>query len=257
MACFSPSWASLITNCTPCRPRAFSERRNAVHNAPSSLSPIGEAEYLPPPVGAHPGGHHHGLGDHPTVDPGLAVSRVEEHVRVGRVGEAAVAEHGDLGVQVRADPAHLACGDPRVGTQRADQVVDLAGGDPVQASPPSPPRTAPGPPAGAAPGSEGKNDPARSFGIRNSTSPAGVVNVRGRCPFRYPCRSGVRSCGAALIAADNSASINACQNRLSRLPDPITDRAIVNTCGSRSFRWLSRRSPRTPTRQGAPRACRW
>ena len=40
-------------------------------------------------------------------------------------------------------------------------------------------------------GSEGKNDPARSLGIRNSRSPAVPDKVRSRCPVRAP----VRSCG--------------------------------------------------------------
>ena len=36
--------------------------------------------------------------------------------------------------------------------------------------------------------SEGKNDPARSFGIRSSRSPAVVVNVRDRLPLRCVVR---------------------------------------------------------------------
>ena len=39
MAALSPVWASEMTSWTPARPRAFSERRNAVQNAPSSVSP--------------------------------------------------------------------------------------------------------------------------------------------------------------------------------------------------------------------------
>ena len=39
IADFRPVWASLITSWTPARPRAFRPRRNAVQNAPSSLSP--------------------------------------------------------------------------------------------------------------------------------------------------------------------------------------------------------------------------
>ena len=38
-------------------------------------------EHLAAPVGADAGGDHDGLGDHPPADPGLAVGRVEEHVR--------------------------------------------------------------------------------------------------------------------------------------------------------------------------------
>ena len=39
MAFFRPVWASLITSWIPASPRAFRPRRNAVQNAPSSLSP--------------------------------------------------------------------------------------------------------------------------------------------------------------------------------------------------------------------------
>jgi hypothetical protein len=38
IAVFSPACASEMISCTPPRPRAFSDRRNAVQNAPSSLS---------------------------------------------------------------------------------------------------------------------------------------------------------------------------------------------------------------------------
>jgi hypothetical protein len=39
IAALRPACASLMTSCVPVRPRALSERRNAVQNAPSSLSP--------------------------------------------------------------------------------------------------------------------------------------------------------------------------------------------------------------------------
>jgi hypothetical protein len=39
IAAFRPVWASEMTSWTPPRPRAFSDRRNAVQNAPSSESP--------------------------------------------------------------------------------------------------------------------------------------------------------------------------------------------------------------------------
>ena len=57
--------------------------------------------------------------------------------------------------------------------------------------------------------SDGKNDPARSLGIRSSRSPAVVVSVRGRLPLRWAVRSAVRSHGPAPITAVSSASINA------------------------------------------------
>ena len=64
-----------------------------------------DAEDLAVAVGADADRDDHGLGDDLVVHPGLAVGRVQEHVRVGRRGKGAAAERGDLVVQVRADPA--------------------------------------------------------------------------------------------------------------------------------------------------------
>ena len=49
MAAFSPVWASDTTSCTPASPRALSERRNAVQNAPSSESPTSRPSTSRPP----------------------------------------------------------------------------------------------------------------------------------------------------------------------------------------------------------------
>jgi hypothetical protein len=92
----------------------------------------GEAEHLPMPVGGHAGGDHHRLGDHPAVDPRLAVGGIQEQVGKRGLGQAAVAEGGGLGVEVGADPGDLGLGDAGIGAQRPHQVIDLAGGDPVQ-----------------------------------------------------------------------------------------------------------------------------
>jgi hypothetical protein len=92
----------------------------------------GEPEDLPPAIGADAGGDHDRLRHDPVVHPGLAVGRVEEHVGKLLLGKGAVAERADLGVEIRADPAHLGFGDAGVGAQRFDQVVNLAGGDAVQ-----------------------------------------------------------------------------------------------------------------------------
>ena len=106
IAALSPSWASEMTSCATCRPRALSERRNAgPERAVLAVADV-EAEDLTVAVGAYRGGDHHGLGDHPPVDPGLAVRRVQEHVRVGVGLQRAVAERGDLLVEVGADPRH-------------------------------------------------------------------------------------------------------------------------------------------------------
>ena len=57
--------------------------------------------------------------------------------------------------------------------------------------------------------SDGKNDPARSFGIRSSRSPAVVVSVRDRRPvaLRRPLIGALPGAGAD--HAVSSASINA------------------------------------------------
>ena len=81
---------------------------------------------------AHPGGHHHGLSDDAAVDSGLAVGGVHEHIGEDLPGQRPVPEGCQLAVQVGADAADLALADAAVSTQGADQVVDLAGADPVQ-----------------------------------------------------------------------------------------------------------------------------
>jgi hypothetical protein len=82
--------------------------------------PDGEAQHLAAAVAAHPGGDHHRLGDHPAVDPGLAVGGVHEHIGEALAGQRAVPKGADLGIQVGADPAHLGLGDAAVSPQGAD-----------------------------------------------------------------------------------------------------------------------------------------
>jgi hypothetical protein len=119
IAALRPSWASEMTSCTPCRPRALRERRNAVQNAPSSLSPTSKPEDFAVAVRAHGGGHDHGLGDHAPVHPGLAVGRVEEDVRVGVGLQAPAAEGCDFLIEVGTDPGDLRLLEIPVSTPRA------------------------------------------------------------------------------------------------------------------------------------------
>ena len=95
----------------------------------------GEPEDLTATVRGDTGGDHDRLGHHPgplaalattgATDPGLAVGRIEEHVRELLVGQIPIGERCDLLVQVGADPRHLRLADPGLGTQRLNQVVDL------------------------------------------------------------------------------------------------------------------------------------
>ena len=113
------------------RPRVRSERRNAVQNAPSSLS-LTSNRALPGARRRRRRWRPPGLGHDPVVDAGLAVGGVQEHVWERHARQRAVPERGDLGIQVGADPRHLALADPGVGAQRLDQVIDLPGGRAVQ-----------------------------------------------------------------------------------------------------------------------------
>ena len=51
-----------------------------------------EAQDLAAAVAAHPGGHDHGLGDDPAVDPCLAVGGVHEHLREALASQGPVPE---------------------------------------------------------------------------------------------------------------------------------------------------------------------
>ena len=71
-----------MTNFTPSRPRTFSARRNGVQNPSFFRVSDVETEHFPASVGGYPDGNDDRLGHDPVVDPGFAVGRVEEHVRV-------------------------------------------------------------------------------------------------------------------------------------------------------------------------------
>jgi hypothetical protein len=93
-----PRWASGDDQLHPAKPTRL--------QAAEELGPEGtvlavadrEAEDLAAAVTAHPGGHDHRLGDHPAVDPCLAVGRVHEHVREDLAGQGAIPERRDLSV---------------------------------------------------------------------------------------------------------------------------------------------------------------
>src|SRR4051794_17947956 len=72
----------------------------------------------------------------------------------------------------------------------------------------------------------GKNDPSRSWGIRSSTSPAGVASNRSRAPLPSVTRVWVRSYFAAPARSVASASINSCMtirtdSRIRSTPSPV------------------------------------
>ena len=74
------------------------------------------------------------LRDHSIVDPGFAIGGVEEHMRVIDDSKAAISENGDVLVESHANTRHLGLGDTAVRTESLDEVIDLAGRDPVPIS---------------------------------------------------------------------------------------------------------------------------
>lgn len=62
-----------------------------------------EAEYLPSAVCGNPDRDHDRLRHDATSDAGFAIGRVDEHVRVARVVQAALPELGDVFVEIGAD----------------------------------------------------------------------------------------------------------------------------------------------------------
>jgi hypothetical protein len=93
--------------------------------------------------------------------------------------------------QIRAGLAHLGRGDAGVGAQCPHQVIDPSGRDSVQVGlHHREPRLIDPPPTSQ---QRGKDDPARSLGIRRSRFPAVVVSVRGREPLRWAVRASLRS----------------------------------------------------------------
>ena len=107
--------------------------------------------------------------------------------------------------------------------------------------------------------SDGKNDPTRTFGIRSSTSPAGVDSSRDRDPLRWFERVSIRSCGAAPIAAVSSASISSCipassSRRNSSFVSPSPSRASSSATRPSSswvIAWFSSMSCLVASHQGS------
>src|ERR1019366_6856612 len=79
----------------------------------------------------HAHGNHGGLADDARALTHLLVRGVEPDIRV-RLIERAIAELGELLIEQRADPAHLAATDAAA-TQGGHEVVDLARGRPLAA----------------------------------------------------------------------------------------------------------------------------
>ena len=72
--------------------------------------------------------------DDAVADAGFYVGGVAEQIGEGGVVESSLPEDGHLLVELGTDPRHLGLRDPRLGTERFDQVVDFSRRDPVHVS---------------------------------------------------------------------------------------------------------------------------
>ena len=91
-----------------------------------------EAEDFTAPISGDTYRDDNGLGHDPVVHAGLAIRRIQEHVRECHGAEVAAGERADFEVQVGADAGDFGLGDPGVGAEGFDQVVDLPGRDAMQ-----------------------------------------------------------------------------------------------------------------------------
>ena len=96
-------------------------------------------------------------------------------------------------VDVLADPRDRRARDAGLVAQGLDEVVDLAGGDPLDSGRSRSRRIWALSTRLRGWSREGKNEPVRSLGMASSTSPAVVATVLGLVPLRRLVRCGVRS----------------------------------------------------------------
>ena len=82
-------------------------------------------------LGRDPGGHDQGTGDNTTVVADIEVGRIQPEVGKPGVIQWPVGEFCDDLVEVLADPGHAGSADAVVIAEGFDDLVDFAGGDPV------------------------------------------------------------------------------------------------------------------------------
>ena len=80
------------------------------------------------PVSTQSGGDHDRFGHDVAVLADMDVGGVEPDVDERLMIQPAGAQHGDVGVDLGADPRHRRLRDPAVAAERLDEIVDLPGG---------------------------------------------------------------------------------------------------------------------------------
>ena len=91
----------------------------------------GAAEHLTLTGHGDAGDHYHGGRDDLAPDAALEQRRIGEDLGELDMAQQPGPERGHLLVEAGADAAHFAPGDPAGDPERGNQVINLAGGDPV------------------------------------------------------------------------------------------------------------------------------
>ena len=206
MALVRPRWASLDDELDAVQPTVTQRTQERGPEVLGLAVADVDTEHRTVPVSGDTGGDHDCLGHDPAADAGLAVGRVEEHIR-GRLGTGDRVRARRRCRRCRAGPQMRLTsdlGDPGLDTEGGDQVVDTCGSGPLRSqgllfamitacSATSTRRRGQS--------SDGKNDPERTFGILTVMSPVAVATSLSRVPLRWFVRASLRSCGSAPMNA--------------------------------------------------------
>ena len=145
-------------------PRSRRDRRKDVQKSVVSASPRAMFRDLPTPFGRHAGGHHQRPADHPPAHPHVQVRGVHEDVGEPGAVQAAGQELVHALVDVLADPRDRRARDAGLVAQGPHEVVDLAGGDPLDPRGADHGASGPCPPAGGDGAGRGRTTPCEAWG---------------------------------------------------------------------------------------------
>ena len=126
--------------------------------------PQGHAQDLAAAFGRHAGGHHQRPADHPPAHPHVQVRGVDEDVGEPGAVQAAGQELVHALVDVLADPRDRRARDAGLVAQGPHEVVDLAGGDPLDPRGADHGASGPCPPAGGDGAGRGRTTPCEAWG---------------------------------------------------------------------------------------------
>ena len=226
-----PAWSSLVTSCTPDRPRAARPRRNASQPAPSSELVTSMPRISRYPSALTPVAIRQCTFTVRPPSRTFWVSASIQHERVRAGVQRPVPEPLHQLVQLRRHRADLRLGQAHH-AQGGGELLHPPGRDTQQVTDVATTEASARSARRRCSRNDGKYDPCRSFGIASSTVPARVSHSRRRYPFREFTRSGVTSPYPALHRTSTSASIIRWANSriISRSTSGPADARVSSNC---------------------------